>query len=168
MSTMQQLRQGLSRAWDSVAEGWRELRDRTGEAITRFTPSESDDERSAQSDDQLPVGAARWGLLAADVADNKDHVDVRLEAPGLEPGDFKLEVVGDMLVVRGEKQASRERREGHFHIMERAYGHFERAIRLPAEVDDTRAEAHYRRGVLEVRLPKAKAAKSRRIAVSSK
>jgi HSP20 family protein len=49
--------------------------------------------------------------------------------------------------------------------MERAYGQFERAIKLPAPVDDKAATARYRHGVLTVSLPKTDAPRGRRIAV---
>jgi len=51
--------------------------------------------------------------------------------------------------------------------MERAYGSFERAIKLPSRVDDTAARAQYRRGVLSVSLPKIAAPRGRRITVEA-
>lgn len=60
---------------------------------------------------------------------------------------------GDILVVRGEKKLSREETRGHYYVMERAYGRFDRAIKLPAPVDDITARARYRHGVLTVSLP---------------
>jgi len=42
MSTLQQLREGVSEAWDSLVEGWQRLYRRAAGAITRFTPGEKD------------------------------------------------------------------------------------------------------------------------------
>ena len=36
MSNLQQVREGLSKAWDTITIGWRELRELAGEALTRF------------------------------------------------------------------------------------------------------------------------------------
>ncbi len=166
MSTVQQIRQGLSRAWDSLAEGWRELRDLAGDALTRFQPKSPGGEIET-AEDRIVQRASRWGLLAAEVTDSDDTVQVMLEAPGLDPDDFEIEVVDDVLVVRGEKKVSREEKRGHYHVMERAYGQFERAIRLPARVDYERAKARYRRGVLTVMLPKSEESKIRRITVET-
>ena len=59
MSTLSQIREGLSRAWDSITEGWRELREMAAEALTRFHPG--------SNEDALPQRrTVRWGLLAAD------------------------------------------------------------------------------------------------------
>jgi HSP20 family protein len=111
---------------------------------------------------------ARWGLLAAEVIDFEGTVEVVLEAPGLEPGDFEVEVQGDILVVRGEKKVSREETRGHYYVMERAYGRFERAIKLPAPVDDITARARYRHGVPTVAPPKMAGSRGRRIAVEER
>jgi len=43
MSTLTQIREGLSRAWDSITEGWRELREMAAEALTRFHPVAAED-----------------------------------------------------------------------------------------------------------------------------
>ncbi len=166
MSTLQQIRQGLSKAWDSLAVGWRELRELAGDALTRFQPkTPSSGQETAE--ERVVHRASRWGLLAAEVTDSDDTIQVMLEMPGLEPSDFEIEVVDDVLVVRGEKKISRDETRGHYRVMERAYGQFERAIRLPAPVDYQEAKANYRRGVLTVSLPKSQAARTRRITVET-
>jgi len=38
MSTVEHIRDGLVRAWDSVADGWHEVRDLACDALTRFRP----------------------------------------------------------------------------------------------------------------------------------
>jgi HSP20 family protein len=166
MSTLHQIREGLTKAWDSLTVGWRELRELAGDALTRFQPKISRGDVET-AEERIVSRASRWGLLAAEVSDNDDEIEVMLEIPGLEPGDFALEVVGDVLVVRGEKKISREQTRGHYYIMERAYGQFERAIRLPAAVDDAGAKAKYRRGVLTITLPKSCAARAHRIVVDA-
>ena len=166
MSTVTQLREGLSKAWDTLTIGWRELRELAGDALTRFNPRTTRGEVES-AEDRIVSRASRWGLLAAEVTETDDTVDVLLEVPGLEPSDFEIDVRGDLLVVRGEKRVSREETRGHYHVMERAYGQFERAIRLPAAIDDAGAKARYRRGVLTVSLPKNAKRGGRRIAVES-
>jgi len=165
MSTLEQIRSGLHRTWDTVTEGWREFRELAGDALTRFHPKTP---RSGQesAEERIVHRASRWGLLAAEVADTDDHVEVALEAPGLKPEDFDIEVLDDVLLVRGEKRVAREDTRGHYHVMERAYGRFERAIRLPAAVDAQGAKADYKNGVLTVNLPKSEQRHRRRITVS--
>jgi len=166
MSTLHQLREGMNQAWDAFVDGWRDLYRRASSAITRFTPHTPKGELVAGDKEEIAIRSSGWGVLAAEIFDDDDRVIVRLEAPGMEPDEFKLEVVEDMLVVRGEKQLQRERTEGRYHISECAYGIFERAIQLPDEVESEKASARYRRGVLRVELPKSVARRRQRIKVN--
>ncbi|MGM0412534.1 MAG: Hsp20/alpha crystallin family protein [Pseudomonadota bacterium] len=162
------IRQRMNRAWDSLAEGWNHLAQRANQALTRFHPVRHRGEEGMDTARERHEHAgAAWGLLAAEVSDTADEVVVELEAPGMEADDFDLQVVEDTLVVRGEKRVANERTEGRYHVMERAFGAFERAIPLPAPVDDQGAKAEYRKGVLRVRLPKSTTARRRQITVES-
>lgn len=164
MSTLEQFREGLQQMAQNLSEGWQHLRERASRALTRFTPVRSS--RVETPADQAALAGARWGLLSAEVEERSDDIVVRLEIPGMDRQDFDISVVDDMLVVRGEKRAEREQREGRFYVLECAYGAFERLVPLPAPVDESRARARYRRGVLTVTLPKTAAARSRRIDVA--
>lgn len=166
MSTLEHLKGGLSRAWETVSEGWRELVERAGDALTRFQPGHTrGDVETAQ--DRVARAGSRWGLVAAEVVLGDDEVEVTMEIPGMEADDFDIQVVDDVLVVRGEKKVQHERKRGEFHIMERAYGRFERALRLPAAVDEAGAEASYKRGVLRIHVPRsAPTPSSKRIEVT--
>lgn len=163
MSTLDQLRDGFGRALYSLAEGWRHLRQRAASALTHFTPQPSGEPQTGGG--QLVSRASRWGLLAAEISENDADIVVRLEVPGMEPGDFDIQVIDDCLVVRGEKRVRSEQHRDHHHITECAYGRFERALALPAAVDEGRTSASYRRGVLTVTLPKARRNNRNRITV---
>ncbi len=161
MSTLQQIKTGMSQAWDSLVDGWQHLYRRAANAITRFSRGKENDEESRE----LAARSAGWGVLAAEVYDDADKVVVRLEAPGMEGADFNIEVVENYLVIRGQKSIERERSEGRYHVLECAYGSFERALPLPEDVVAEEAKASYKRGVLRVELPKSAAARRRRIDV---
>ena len=149
MSTLDQLRQGLERALETLMQGWEEFRARAAQALTRFTPKEGE----IILEGGKP--ASRWGFLAAEASEDGQNVYVRLEAPGMSREDFDIEIRGDFLVIRGEKAYRREERKGTYHLSECAYGSFERAITLPCAVQEDGANAVYRKGILEVVLPKA-------------
>lgn len=166
MSALADLQRGISRAWNTLSEGWTQLRDRAGHAITRFNPVKH--EGNLETAEDLGVfRSARWSVLAADVQDRGDDLMVRLEVPGMEATDFDITVVGNYLVVRGEKRLQRDQAEGDYHIRECAYGAFERAIPLPVAVEEDKAMAKYRQGVLSISLPKQSHARRRQISVSS-
>jgi HSP20 family protein len=166
LSTLQQLQNGINRAWDNLTEGWQHLRQRASHALTKFNPVRRGGQLETAEEQALERGA-RWALLAAEVRENDDEVLVKLEAPGMQSEDFDIQVTDDILVVRGEKHFERSEKRGELHIMECAYGSFERAIPLPAAVDEGAATAKYRRGILQIRLPKSQAARKRRIEVGA-
>lgn len=161
MSTFDQIREGMTQAWGSLMEGWRQLYTRAAGAMTRFRPRSGTEDPGGE----LLLRSAGWGVLAGEVYDGDDEVVVRIEAPGMEPGDFDLQVVEDALVISGEKQLQRERSEGRYRLTECAYGSFRRVLPLPDEVDADRARASYRRGVLRIELPRASSRRRRSIKV---
>ena len=164
MSTLQQLRDGLARAFDAVAEGWHELVERAGDALTRFHPGHSEGEIETR-EERVAHRGARWGVLAAEVKVDDDEVKVDIEVPGMEAADFEIRIEDHVLVVRGEKKVQRERVAGRYHVMERAYGAFERAVRLPVPVRQSEAKARYERGVLHITLPRLETPAATRIEV---
>ncbi len=161
MSTLQQIKSGVSQAWENLMEGWQQLYRRAAHALTRFTKGQADEAEQRE----LSLRSTGWGVLPAEVFEDDGEITVRMEAPGMEGADFDIQVVDNYLVVSGIKKVTREEHKGRYHLVERAYGRFERAIPLPEEVVAEEASARYRRGVLEVRLPKASARKVRKIEV---
>ena len=156
MSTLQQFREGLSDAWGTLLEGWQKLYRHAAGAITRFTPgNQTRSDSDVQEARAIALRSTGWGVLASEVFDDDDRIVVRLEAPGMQKDDFDLHIMEGYLVVSGRKQIEQERTEGRYHVVECAYGSFERAIPLPDEVDIDKASASYRRGILRVELPKS-------------
>lgn len=166
MATWQQFREGVSRTWESLVDGWHQLYDRASGSITKFAPGVGKVNASGAEQQEMVQRSSGWGILAAEVSDDAKRIVVRLEAPGLEPDKIDLQVINGMLVVHGEKHLQREHEDGQFHILECAYGSFERAIPLPSEVDPDQAKASYRHGVLRVELPKLKNQKRQKIGIT--
>lgn len=110
------------------------------------------------------VGAFPFGP-AVDVVDEVDAIRVAAELPGLGADDFKVEVDSGRLFLRGEKRAHREGRRNGVYLSESRYGSFSRVVPLPCDVKTEEAQAVFKDGVLEVRLPKTEEAKARRIQV---
>ncbi|MDV6343562.1 MULTISPECIES: Hsp20/alpha crystallin family protein [unclassified Nitrosomonas] len=152
----------LGRAWENLSEGWRELLSRGGEALTHF--GRGKDEVAAEGESQLPV-LPRWSLLAGEVEETDKEIIVRMEAPGIEKEDWQITIDGNRLYLSGEKRFERVTHDSTYHIMERAYGAFQRSIPLPRDVDIDRAEANYKNGVLTVRLPKVGNSKPRTVSL---
>lgn len=163
MAALQSLREGVGRLWENLSHEWAQFTDKAAHALTRFTPMGKEEEWAG--DYELVRYTPRLGVLASEVLEGDKDVVVRLEAPGLDANDFTIQVIGDSLLVRGEKRMERRDHKGHYHVMECAYGSFQRVVPLPAEVDADRSKARYRNGVLKVTLPKTRHSRSHRIAV---
>jgi len=101
------------------------------------------------------------------IPSDKD-VKITAELAGLEEKDVEVLVDEDVLTIRGEKKAETEDKERGF--SERYYGRFERVIPLPFEVEEEKAEASFKNGVLTVTLPKSPKAqeKAKRIPIGGK
>jgi HSP20 family protein len=112
-------------------------------------------------------GAGKWSP-AVDVAEDDKEVSVRAELPGIDPKDLDVTVVGNQLILSGEKRESSESKEkGVFHS-ETRYGSFRRTVPLPEGVDTEHVDAEYAHGVLTLRLPKTAPANQKRIEVKVK
>ena len=104
-----------------------------------------------------------WGEFAprVDISETDEEFRVTAELPGLEEKDFEVSLEGDVLTIKGEKKvAHEEKREGYTHV-ETSSGSFQRAFRLPLEVDPDAVKAEFKNGVLTVTLPKPEEAVER-------
>ena len=113
-------------------------------------------------DDELPSGT--WAP-AVDVAEEGDKIVVKIEVPGMEEKDLKVNFEDGMLTVSGERQFERKDTR-NYHRIERAYGTFTRSFSLPRSVDANAITASYRNGVLEIEIPKKEEAKPKQIAIN--
>lgn len=101
------------------------------------------------------------------ISEDGDNLHVEALAPGLNPESLQITVLRNQVTISGEKPAVNGGVKAEdFHRSERASGHFVRNFTLPTEVDDKRVSAEYRSGILTITLPKAEAAKPKKIAVT--
>jgi HSP20 family protein len=152
----------ITRAWESLSSGWHELLSRSGDALTHFTRRKDSDEMG----DTALVTFPRWSLLAGELEETGNDVVVRFELPGMDKDDCTIHIEGNILHLSGEKRFERDTSDSTYHVMERAYGAFQRSIALPRNVNVEQAKASFKNGVLTVRLPKEGSASAKTIAVS--
>ena len=91
---------------------------------------------------------------AIDVYETDDAIEVVVDLPGVDRGAVRVIIKGDDVLVAGEKAARKARGESSFHLVERGYGRFARAVRLARPCDSRGARATLVDGELRVRLPK--------------
>jgi HSP20 family protein len=105
-------------------------------------------------------------MLGGDVFEDDRRLVVRIEIPGMSKRDFDIEVLDDVLVVRGEKRFESESGEGRWRVLQCAYGSFLRSVPLPAKVRSDQAKATYQDGVLRIELPKVEPGKPKRVTLT--
>jgi HSP20 family protein len=104
--------------------------------------------------------------VKVDVAEKNGAYKVTAELPGVKKEDIQVSIDGSQVTlaaeVKREKEASQDERVLH---TERVYGKVVRSFTLPQEVDESKAEAKFRDGVLELTLPKKQAAQRKQISI---
>jgi len=106
--------------------------------------------------------------LALDVFESGDDVTVRASIPGVKPEDIDISVTGDVLTIKGETEEEKEEKDGDYHLRERRYGVFQRAVSLPTLVQADKASAEFENGVLKLTLPKVEEVKPKSIKIKAK
>jgi len=96
---------------------------------------------------------------AVNIAENKNHFEVTVAAPGLKKSDFNLDIEGNMLTISCEKEERKEEKDERYTRKEYSYSSFSRSFTLPEEVIKEKIEAAYVDGVLHITLPKTEQAK---------
>ncbi len=104
---------------------------------------------------------------AIDVTEGKDAVTVKAEVAGVDPKDISVSLEGDILTIKGEKEEKKEEKDERQHRVERSWGAFMRAVRLPAPVDGGKVTATFKNGVVTITLPKTPSAKGTTIPIKA-
>lgn len=103
-------------------------------------------------------GSTGANVPSIDVKQNDNEVTVTAEVPGMTDKDVELFVEDGLLTIRGDKKGEQNERG----YSERWYGHFERQVPLPANVDEDHSRAEFHDGLLTIHLPRSGEADERR------
>lgn len=135
---------------------------KTGEPSREFAAMRRDMERALEDmmrGFDVPAATGQAGaegqILAPrlDVAESEHGLDVTVELPGVPEDSIDVTIHGDVLRIRAEKKSEREDKTKEYHVVERAYGRYERAIPLGFEPKDD-PTASYDHGVLKIAIKK--------------
>jgi HSP20 family protein len=102
-----------------------------------------------------------------DLSEAEDVLEICVDLPGVPRNQIDIRMRGDTLIINGERQEDRQEKGRIFHHQDRRMGNFALTIPLPYPVDDTRAAAECRDGVLTVRLPKSAEVRAHKIEITS-
>ena len=111
------------------------------------------------------AGGEAGFLPRVDVAENDKEVIVTAEFPGLSEKDVEVSLAHGQLVLSGEKRSEREEKDRSYYLVERSHGSFKRVVELPGAVQEDKAAASFKNGVLTVKVPKSAEARARKIQI---
>jgi HSP20 family protein len=105
-----------------------------------------------------------------DMYEEDKELVIKAEMPGVRKKDLDISLNDDVLTIKAEKKEEKEEGEkGTTHYTrERRFGQYIRYMTLPARVDAENISATLKKGLLEIRLPKAEAPESKHIEIKVK
>ena len=119
-------------------------------------------ERRTRGADQTDdVETADW-YPVADVYDRTEEYLIAVDVPGIDRSALEINLDEERLVIKGKRPAT----ENGPNRPQRPTGTFLKTFNMPASVDKKEINAQYKDGVLEVRLPKLKEQKAKRIKIN--
>ncbi len=115
---------------------------------------------------EQPAAAARGAGVfpLINLTEMQESYIIRAEIPGVSTDNLDIQTMGRNLTITGERQIEMDP-NAKYHRREREGGRFSRAIALPGDIDRDKVTATLKNGVLELTIPKAQAAKPRKIEI---
>lgn len=100
-------------------------------------------------------------LPKVNIKETGDSYLVEMAVPGLKKSDFHIDLDNQVLSISTEIKEENEQQENHYTRREYGYSSFKRTFTLPDSVDDSKIEAKYENGILNIHLPKREEARQK-------
>lgn len=100
---------------------------------------------------------------SVDLSETKDGYKIKADIPGINKEDIDISYDDKKLTIKGERKISEIQEDENFYKKEISYGSFQRIVYLGQDIDTENIKATYNNGVLELNIPKAERAKSKKI-----
>jgi HSP20 family protein len=97
-----------------------------------------------------------------DIYEEGNEVVMKADIPGITKDDLKIDITENVLTLSGEKKKEEKIERDDYYRYERSFGSFCRRFELPGDLDTEKIKAHFKDGVLEVRIPMLKTAEKKR------
>jgi len=89
-----------------------------------------------------------------DVVENDKDFEVNVDLPGLKDSDIDVSIKDGVLTIKGETSNKKEDKNKNYYMCERHYGSFHRSVALSKNIDESKADASFKDGVLSIIIPK--------------
>lgn len=112
------------------------------------------------------LSAERTPQIRVDVSEADGHYLIKAEVPGVRKEDLDVNIHDNQVSISAEVKKEAETKEaGRVLRSERRYGWIRRSIWLDSPVDQSKANARYHDGLLELTLPKRTAPSAHHIEI---
>lgn len=128
---------------------------------TQFAPKHFNGFFGKDLFNELHNPAFAGSVPAVNVAEGIEGFKIEVAAPGLQKGDFKLNLEKNQLTISAQKEQKEEESDEKYTRREFKYASFQRTFTLPNSVDGEKIGATYADGILTVALPKREEAKEK-------
>jgi len=104
--------------------------------------------------------------IKIEVKEQEKNFLVHAELPGINKEDIQVNIDGGVVSITAERKQEKEVKQGERVLRsERYYGKVSRSFQLAQDIDEGKAAASFKDGVLELTLPKKAAASSKRLEI---
>lgn len=100
-----------------------------------------------------------------DVIDRDKEIVVKAELPGVDKKDIDISVTKDAVTIKGTTSHEEKEEKGDYYRCEISHGSYARTVALPSNVDEEKAKAMFKDGILEITIPKTGEAKRKSIKI---
>ena len=104
--------------------------------------------------------------FSVQIKETDDTLIVKALLEGVNPENLDVSITNDILLtIKGEKSVRTAEEDGYYHSVKRRFTSFSRTFRLPCRVRVGEIKATFRKGVLNIMMPKWKPQKARGIKI---
>jgi HSP20 family protein len=103
-----------------------------------------------------------------DMFEENNELVIKAELPGIRKKDLDISLEDDVLTIKAEKKEEKEVKDATHYTRERHFGSYVRHMTLPKRVDAEKVTATLKKGLLEIRLPKAEGPEKKHIEIKVK
>ncbi len=133
--------------------------------LTRYTPASLtpwfDFDRLFETRWPSLRGETRMWSPPVDIYQDENKIVFKAELPDMEEKDLDVRVEDHMLTLKGERKFEKETKEENYRRVESHHGAFMRSFSLADNVNEEKISASYKKGVLEVTVPKQETKKEK-------
>ena len=112
----------------------------------------------------LAIDLGTWAP-AVDIKEEKDQFIVHADIPGIDISDIHISLENNLLTIQGKREFQKTENKEEYSRIERMQGQFYSRFSLPQSADESKIDASYKNGVLQILIPKKESVKGKKIEV---